>query len=66
MLKSIIRKNNMYQYVIKKDGFAIGQRKGKKQCFDYIQALLKEEGQLGIWKDLKCETDMNIYTIERE
>lgn len=55
----------MFNYYIFKDGFIIGQAKGKHKAFEFIEAILKRDSTLGIWGGLKCETDTNVYTIER-
>ena len=56
----------MYNYYIKCNDFIIGQARGKHNAFEFINALLKRENKLGIWGGLKCETDTDVYTIEKE
>lgn len=55
----------MYTYKIMQDGFQVGNALGKKRAFDFINELLKRDNKLGIWNNTRCETDTNIYTIER-
>jgi hypothetical protein len=55
----------MYTYTIKLNDYPIHQCKGKHKAFEWIQAELKRTNTLGVWFGLKCETDTDIYTIER-
>lgn len=55
----------MYSYNILKDGFKIGVAKGKHKAFEFVQAILKRDNMLGIWDGIRCETDVNVYSIER-
>ncbi len=55
----------MHTYTIKLNDYPIGQVKGKHKAFEFIQAKLKQEGTLGIWRGMECITDNDTYKIER-
>lgn len=55
----------MYLYNILENGIKITQVRGKHNAFEYINKLLKRDNKLGIWFGLRCNTDEEIYTIEK-
>lgn len=56
----------MYLYNILENNYKIASVRGKHNAFEYINKLVRRDNKLGIWGGLKCETDTDVYTIEKD
>lgn len=60
----------MYSYLIKENGYTIGRTTGKYNAFKFIQTMLNQRQELGLWFGMKCVVrdepkTIKEYTIEK-